>query len=836
MPEENTKGSSELRIGGMHCVGCVQTIERALKNVPGVQEASVNLLTEKAFVEHDVTLPVERLVKAVRDAGYAAEPIAPTAVESKTVPITGMTCASCVQSVERALEGIDGVSNASVNLTTEKAVIELASDVDNDRIIEAVQQAGYGVGKSFAREEAAAQPDLVERDVERLQEAKRRAVIAWSLSIPIIGWMIPEMFFGIMWPSALWFHVGMVLLAAPVVFIAGWPTIRSGVRAGLHLSPTMDTLIALGAGASFLTGIVAVLGQQGWAPQVLDYAGVSAMIMAFHLTGRLIETTAKGRASQAIKRLLTLGAKTARILRGDKEIEVPIARIVIGDVMVVRPGEKIPTDGVVVGGESHVDESIATGESMPVRRAADDQVIGATINGQGILRVRATAIGEETFLSQVIRMVEQAQGTKVPIQAFADRITRIFVPIVLLVAIGTLVLWLVAPGPLGALAGKIAQYLPWVSGDFSLLSSALFAAIAVLVIACPCALGLATPTALMVGSGKGAENGILIRSGEAIQTMREVNTVVLDKTGTVTEGRPTVTDVLALAANEEELLKLAGSVEAASEHPLGRAVTAACKDRGISLEPVERFEAVTGKGVRGIVGGEEIFIGRFDRTALADDNGRELSATVEELEGDGKTVVAVRRGDGRTVGLLAIADRVKTGAREAIDQLSQLGLKVVLLTGDNQRTAEAVGRSLGIEQVIAEVLPDQKLRVIEDLQRNGSIVAMVGDGINDAPALKAANVGIALGTGTDVAIETGDITLVSGEISAVVRAIRLSRATFRKIKQNLFWAVFYNLIAIPLAVLGLLHPLIAEAAMALSSINVVTNANRLRRVRLDAKG
>lgn len=833
MPQQNTKGRSELRIGGMHCAGCVHTIERALRSVPGVQEASVNLLTERVLVEHEVAVPVERLVSAVQDAGYTAEPVAPKAVKNKTVPVTGMTCASCVQAVESALKGIGGVSDASVNLATEKAVIELTSDVDNDLIVKAIQQAGYGVGEGFDRGEDAPQPDLVERDVERLHEAKRRAVIAWSLSIPIVGWMIPEMFFGIMWPSALWFHVGMVLLAAPVVFIAGWPTIRSGVRAGLRLSPTMDTLIALGTGASFLTGIVAVLGQQGWAPQVLDYAGVSAMIMAFHLTGRLIETTAKGRASQAIKRLLTLGAKTARILRDDEEIEISIDRIVIGDVMVVRPGEKIPTDGVVVGGESHVDESIATGESMPVRRTTDDQVIGATINGQGILRIRATAIGAETFLSQVIRMVEQAQGSKVPIQAFADRITRIFVPIVLLVALGTLVLWLVAPDALGAFSGSIAQYLPWVSGDFSPLSRALFAAIAVLVIACPCALGLATPTALMVGSGKGAENGILIRSGEAIQTMREVNTIVFDKTGTVTEGRPTVTDVMAFDADEEEVLRLAGSVEAASEHPLGRAVAAACKDRGIPVEPVDRFEAITGKGVKGIVGGEEIFIGKLDRKALAGEDRRDLLASVEALESDGKTVVAVERGTDGMIGILAIADRVKTGAREAIEQLSHLGLKVVLLTGDNQRTAEAVGRSLGIAQVISEVLPDQKLRTIEDLQEDGAVVAMVGDGINDAPALKAANVGIALGTGTDVAIETGDITLVSGEISAVVRAIRLSRATFRKIKQNLFWAVFYNLIAIPLAVLGLLHPLIAEAAMALSSINVVMNANRLRRVRLD---
>ncbi|MCX6094531.1 MAG: heavy metal translocating P-type ATPase [Candidatus Bipolaricaulota bacterium] len=737
-----------------------------------------------------------------------------------TLRVEGMHCAACAQAVEQALRSVPGVSAAAVNPVTWIARVEVSTGVPEGRLASAVRQAGYGVAED---EDAGARGVLA---------ARRRAAFAWLLAIPIVVWMVPEMLLGIVWPSALGYHAGMVVLALPVVFWAGGPTILAGVRALVRRTPTMDTLIALGALASLLTGFVAVAAEMGAAPAVHDYAGVAAMILAIHLTGRWIEARAKGRASQAIRRLLSLGAKTASILRDGLEVDVPIEDVAIGDVMIVRPGTKVPTDGVVTSGESHVDESIATGESLPVRRVAGEKVIGSTLNVEGLLRVEATAVGKDTFLAQMVRLVEEAQGSKVPIQALADRVTRVFVPVILVLALATFVLWLAAPAVFAGITAWASGFLPWVHGDLSLFSRALFAAVAVLVIACPCALGLATPTALSVGSGKGAENGILFRSGEAIQTLREVDTIVFDKTGTITEGRPNVTDAVPVGVDEFDLLRLAGSVEEGSEHPLGRAVVAACRERGVKLDAVEQFVAFPGKGVRGRVDGRDVFAGSLvwvrGEVGVEDST---VASSVEKLEADGKSAVVVADASG-WLGVLGIADRPKAGAAAAIEELRALGLDVVLLTGDNERVARVVGQAVGIERVVAGVLPDGKVRVVEALQREGHVVAMVGDGINDAPALRAANVGIALGTGTDVAIETGDVTLVSGEPAAVARAVRLSRATFRKIRQNLFWAFFYNVVAIPLAVAGLLHPLVAEAAMALSSINVVTNAGRLRRIRL----
>jgi len=600
----------------------------------------------------------------------------------------------------------------------------------------------------------------------------------------------------------------------------------------VRLAPTMDSLIALGTVASFITGLAAVAAEAVGAPPVLDYAGVSAMIMAFHLTGRWIETVAKGRASIAIKRLMTLGAKTARIESDVGERDVPIGALRVGDLMVVRPGERIPTDGVVVAGESHVDESLVTGESMPVLRGEGDCVVGATINGAGLLKVRATGVGEGTFLSSVIRMVEEAQGTKVPVQALADRITGLFVPAILGLAVLAVVLWLAAPGALGAVMRAASGLLPWVDPGLPPISLALFAGIAVLVIACPCALGLATPTALMVGTGLGAERGILVRSGEAIQILKDVRRIVFDKTGTITEGKPSVTDVVAVDGARDELLRVAGSVEAGSEHPIGRAIVEAARAGGLPLDELDGFRSEAGKGVVGRVGGTIVRVGSRDwleASGVALDAVRDAA---ERLEAEAKTVVGVATDVRGLVGLLGVADRVKDGARDAIARLRRLGLESILLTGDNERTARAVARAVGIHFVIAEVLPGEKLRAIRKLQAGGDLVAMVGDGINDAPALEAADVGIAIGTGTDIAIETSDVTLASGNLAAVVRAVRLSRATFRIIRQNLFWAFFYNVFAIPLAVLGLLHPLIAEAAMAVSSLTVVGNANRLRRARI----
>jgi len=773
--------------------------------------------------------------------------------EHVDLSIRGMHCASCAQAVERALSQVDGVRSVQVNLLAERASLDVEEKIDVDRLVRAVSEAGYEADpmvipdRTESREaffaevredgdrvgRPAGRGDLVQRERKRLAEARHRARIAWILAIPVVGWMIPEMAFGVMWPSPLAFHVGMVVLAAPVLFFAGGPTLRAGARAAVALAPTMDTLIGLGTFASFATGVAAVILRVVGGTPILNYAGVSAMIMAFHLTGRLIETIARGRASEAIRHLMKLAAKSARILRGGREVEVPIEELRVGDEMIVRPGEKIPTDGLVLRGESHVDESIVTGESMPIARRKGDRVIGATVNGEGLLTVRATGIGEETFLASVVRMVERAQMTKVPVQALADRVTRVFVPAVLGLALSTLVVWLVAPGAMLAVIEAAGRVFPWVDPSFSPVSLALFAAIAVLVIACPCALGLATPTALMVGTGLGAERGILVRSGEAIQILKGVRTIVFDKTGTITEGRPGVTDAIALSGTEDDLVRIAASVDAGSEHPIGRAIVAAANERGLELAPVDRFAAEPGRGASGTVDGITVHVGRpewLEELGTSIESARDALA---RLTSEAKSVVGVADSIRGLIGLLAVADRVKDGASTAIAELRALGLDPVLLTGDNEQTARAVGGAVGIGRVIADVAPGEKLRAIENLRAEWGSVAMVGDGINDAPALEGADVGIAIGTGTDIAMETAGITLASGDLRAVVRAVRLSRAIFRVIRQNLFWAFLYNLFAIPLAVLGLLHPLVAEAAMALSSVTVVGNANRLRRARID---
>jgi Cu+-exporting ATPase len=588
----------------------------------------------------------------------------------------------------------------------------------------------------------------------------------------------------------------------------------------------MDTLITLGTGASLLTGPLSFL------LPVANYAGVSAMIMAFHLTGRYIEESAKGRASEAIRKLLELGAKTAHIERNGKEVDVPIEDVEVGDVMIVRPGEKIPTDGVVVSGESTIDESMATGESIPVSKDVGDEVIGATVNQTGLLKVRATRVGKDTFLAQVIKMVEQAQGTKVPIQAFADRVTAVFVPIIITIAVLTLAARLIFPQFTRSLTAA-GGFLPWVNPDLGILTLAVVSMVSVFVIACPCALGLATPTALMVGSGIGAEHGILIRSGEAIQVLKDVGIIVFDKTGTLTKGKPEVTDIVALndGGSESEILTWAASAEYGSEHPLGRAIVAHAQDRNLSLSEPEGFEARRGRGIAARVDGREVNVGSrrmMDEIGLITPEANEIAA---RLEKSGKTAMWVAA-DGRLIGVIAVADTLKEDAQPAIEALHRLGLETAMITGDNRRTAAAIAQTVGIDHVVAEVLPDGKVDEVRRLQERYGSVAFVGDGINDAPALTQADVGLAIGTGTDIAIEASDITLVRGELTAVIEAIKLSRATFRKIRQNLFWAFFYNVIMVPLAVIGWMHPVLAEAAMATSSITVVTNANLLRRVNI----
>jgi Cu+-exporting ATPase len=770
----------------------------------------------------------------MQQKGTGEEGVDRAAARVEVYSVEGMHCGACSVAVERALNRLEGVE-ASVSLPAETARVRFVRDgIDFQTLETAVADAGYTLVAPEPQEDRAERErERLRRDAERVRTAKRRMVTAWALTVPIMAWMIPEMLFGKPWPGAAIFHVGLVVLALPVLLGPGRETLANGTRALIRGNPNMDSLIALGSGAAVLTGLAALPHHFGVGPEIMNYAGVGAMIMAIHLTGRYVETKARGRTSAAIQKLLSLEARTARVLRGEEEVEIPISSVVVGDLMVVRPGEKIPTDGVVQSGSSAVDESLATGESMPVDKDAGDAVIGSTVNRQGLLHVRATGVGEDTFLAGVVRMVEQAQGSKVPIQEFADRVTAVFVPLVLAVSAGTLVGWLVFPEFFHSIVAHAATVIPWVQPDLGRVSLALFAALAVLVIACPCALGLATPTALMVGTGLGAENGVLIRDGAAIQTLEGTDVIVFDKTGTVTRGEPSVTELVPVPDTEAaEVLTLAASVEHASEHPLARAVVAAARDRGLTLAEIGEFEALTGLGVMGRVDGRAVRVGSERLMRQSGVETETLARSVADLEARGRTVMLVAS-DERLLGLVAVADRVKEDSRQAIADLSSLGLRTVMLTGDNERTARAVADEVGIDEVRASLLPDGKVEAIRELQAAGHVTAMVGDGINDAPSLKQADVGIAIGTGTDIAIEAADMTLVRGNLAAVVRAVLLSRATFRKIRQNLFWAYFYNTIAIPVAILGLLHPILAEAAMALSSITVVSNANRLRRARIN---
>jgi Cu+-exporting ATPase len=808
-----------LPVQGMTCASCVAHVKRALKSVNGVKEVNVNLATERASVWFSTDrVGILDLVEAVQETGYEI----PT--ETVILPIGGMTCASCAAHVENALSKVPGVVEANVNLATEKATVTFVPGVASlADFKQAVAETGYEVLE--APPEALAEEEQEDEAERKMLQARFRMRVAWAFTVPIILWMFAEMFFGILWPNATVFHLGMIVLALPVLFWVGRRTYRSGLTAVLHGYANMDTLIALGTGVSLLTGPASFFFP------VANYAGVSAMIMAFHLTGRYVEETAKGRASQAIRKLLELGAKTARVLRDGYEVEVPIEEVQVGDVMVVRPGEKIPADGIVMKGESAVDESMATGESMPVNKRPGDEAIGATVNQEGLLKVKATRVGKDTFLAQVIKMVEECQGSKVPIQEFADRVTGVFVPVVITVAVLTLAAWLLFPNAMTFLVGA-GSFLPWVSPNLGVITLAIVSMVAVLVIACPCALGLATPTALMVGSGMGAENGILIRSGEAIQTLKDVRVVVFDKTGTITKGKPEVTDVVAVhGCDERTVLQAAASAERGSEHPLGRAIVERAEVEGMALAEPQEFQAVRGKGVMASINGDRVLVGsrRLMKEHCPDPT--LLEETLCRLEEEAKTAMLVAV-EGRLAGVIAVADTLKEDSVAAIQELHQMGLETAMITGDNQRTAEAIARRVGIDHVLAEVLPDGKVAEVQKLQEQFGLVAFVGDGINDAPALTQANVGIAIGTGTDIAIEASDVTLVRGELTGIVEAINLSRATFRKIKQNLFWAFFYNVVMIPLAIIGWMHPVLAEIAMAISSVTVVTNANTLRRVEI----
>jgi Cu+-exporting ATPase len=779
----------------------------------------VNFASNKAFVEFDPrVISLDGITEVIKDSGYEVR----GEMERVVFPIGGMHCASCAATIEKSLKKVGGVKEASVNFAAEQAAVLFnVAETSLEELKNTIEKAGYSVlsERTFVGEGAGAAD---REDLRDMKKARRKMIFAWAFTVPVMAWMSLEMFFGIVWPNSGVFTVIMLGLAAPVVFWIGWPTQRSAFNSIIHGRANMDVLIALGTTVSFITGIASLF------TQIASFAAISAMIMAIHLTGRSIESAARGRASQAIKRLLQLGAKTARIIRDGEQREVPIEEVQVDDLMVVRPGEKMPTDGVIVEGHSALDESMVTGESMPVNKGPGDEVVGATLNQEGLLQVRATKIGKDTFLAHVIQLVEEAQGSKVPIQEFADRITGYFVPVVLVIAVVTFLSWLFFPGFLLPVTRWASGFLPWVNPGLGGTTLAFFAAVAVLVIACPCALGLATPTSLMVGTGMGAVNGVLIKRGEAIQTLKDVNMIVFDKTGTLTKGSPEVTDVIPHGDfSREELLLVAAGVESGSEHPIGRAVVERARAQGIDLPEARATRAIRGMGIESEINGQKVVIGS---RKLMEERGIAVGGieeVLQRLESEAKTIIIVSRSK-KLMGCIAVADTLKDDTVQAVRELESLGFQTAMITGDNRRTAESIAREAGISRVLAEVLPDGKVQEIRRLQESGKLVAMVGDGINDAPALTQANVGIAIGSGTDIAIEASDITLVRGDLSGVVTAVKLSRATFRKIRQNLFWAYFYNTLAIPVAVMGLLHPAIAEAAMAMSSINVVTNANLLR--------
>ncbi|WP_341939506.1 heavy metal translocating P-type ATPase [Marinimicrobium sp. C2-29] len=739
-----------------------------------------------------------------------------------TVP--GMGSDHCAGIVKTSLKRLEGMGEIHTNIAAHR--VEASFDPEKlslDDLRSAVENAGYDVAQVSGEGEEEDQDAEIEEAY--LTQAWTRLWIAAVPTALIMLLMVPHMF----WQPVPGYLAIIAVLAFPVVFLfGGAATHKSTWRSLTNRTFNMDVLISMGSVPPYIIGLV------GFFYTMTSFIEMAATIMTFHLVGRYLEAKAKGRASQAIRRLLTLGAKTARVERDGQEQEVPVKELQSGDIMVVRPGDKVPTDGEVIDGESHVDESIATGESVPVYKSQGDSVIGATINKEGRLRVKATKVGGDTFLSQVIKLVEQAQGSRVPIQEFADRMTGRFVPVVLLIALGSLVVWLLAADSLRPILDWGAGFLPWVSPDAATPVLAILAAIAVLVIACPCALGLATPTALMVGSGIGAERGILIRSGEAIQTFKDIKVMVLDKTGTITRGEPKLSEVVtAEGVTEQELLQWAATVENASEHPIARAIVEGAGEREVTPGEVTEFRSTGARGVSGKVDGSLVLIG--NRKLLAEEGVTGLEALdqeLEELEGRGRTAVLVAV-DGQARGIVAVADTIKEESVAAIRGMHELDLHVVMITGDNERAARAVADEVGIDEVQAGVLPEGKVDAIRDLQkRYGNFVAMVGDGINDAPALKQANVGIAIGAGADVAIEAADVTLVRGELTGVVEAMYLSRATFGKIVQNLIWASAYNVAAIPIAAIGLLHPMIGVVAMTASSLSVIGNSLLLKRVKL----
>jgi Cu+-exporting ATPase len=814
-------------MGSDHCAGLITTSLERLAGVTGVRS---NIGAHCVTVSFDPDRTEAAAMKtAIESAGYEVAYVSePSSAEREVrLSVPDMGSDHCAGLVAASIRRLPGIVEVGTNIASHRVTVRFDADkVEAKAIGEAVTQAGYTL--AAIDEARSALPGGVEEIEERyLAQARRRL---WVAAVPATLIMV-LMGIHMLWMPVPGYLVAIAVLALPVVFFeGGWATHRSAWRSLVNRTANMDVLISLGSLPPYLIGLV------GFVYPMTSFIEMAATIMTFHMLGRYLETRAKGRASQAIRKLITMGAKTAMVLKSGQEVEVEIAALQVGDIMVVRPGAKVPTDGEIVEGVSHFDESIATGESVPVEKGPGEAIIGATINKEGLVHVRATRVGADTFLSQVIRLVEEAQGSKVPIQELADRVTSVFVPAVILISAASFFMWLLFAEELRPILAWGATFLPWVDPALTPLLTATLSAIAVLVIACPCALGLATPTAIMVGSGLGAERGVLIRSGEAIQTLKDINVVVLDKTGTITRGEPALTDLVpAPGVQEETLLAHAASVEAGSEHPLGQAIVAAARERGLVVPKVTHFRAVTARGVEGQVEGKQTRVGSrrmLEEAGVALDG---LDEALVRLESQGKTAMLVAIGD-RAMGIAAVADTIKPDSRSAIAALKSMAIKPVMITGDNERTARYVADQVGIDEVLAGVLPEGKVDAIRSLQeKHGQRVAMVGDGINDAPALKQANVGIAIGAGADVAIEAADVTLVTGELSKVVEAVRLSRATFSKIVQNLFWAWFYNAAAIPIAAAGLLHPMIGVIAMTTSSLSVVGNSILLKRARLKAR-
>jgi Cu+-exporting ATPase len=827
----------DLPITGMTCANCAATVERSLRKLEGVRDASVNFASERATVRFDPTvLREDALAGRIQEIGYG---VATSKVE---LPLTGMTCANCAATIERTLQSrVPGVVSASVNFATERATVEYVPGAVTRRdLIRAIEDAGYGVVEAPPEEMEDAEAEARRAEIRR-QTQKFWTGVVFALPLFLLS-MARD--FGLLgpWSHQPWVNWLMLALATPVQFYVGWDFYVGGWKSLRNRTANMDVLIAMGSSAAYfyslpvtvaLTLGVATLGEH-------VYFETAAVIITLIKLGKLLEAKAKGETSEAIRRLMGLRPRTARVIRDGRELDIPIEEVQLDDIVVVRPGERIPVDGIVVEGHSAVDESMLTGESMPVEKAPAHEVVGATINKEGVLKFQATKVGAQTVLSQIIRLVQEAQGSKAPIQRLADRVSGVFVPVVIGVAIVTFMVW-------------------WLLVDAG-FTAGLIRLVAVLVIACPCALGLATPTAIMVGTGKGAEQGILFKSSEALERAHALRVIVLDKTGTVTTGEPVVHEVVAripeaLAvghpkssdgpiSQDDWVLRLAASAERGSEHPLGEAIVKAASDHGLSLSEPAAFKAIPGRGIEAEVEGLAVAVGSFRLMRERGVSLKGLEVEAEGLEADARTCMWVAV-DGEAVGVIGVADAIKEGSKEAVAELHRLGLEVVLLTGDNRATADVIALEAGIERVVAEVLPDQKAEQIRVLQEErAGLVAMVGDGINDAPALAQADVGIALGTGTDVAMETADVTLMRGDLRSVPQAIALSQATMRTIKQNLFWAFFYNVVLIPVAagvlfplrflpmMLRALHPILAAFAMAFSSVTVVSNSLRLRRVRL----